>query len=67
MTKNKKNGKDFTTKETIHYKRGMAQNKQNEKLSHCPKCGAETPCQPIKKKEFEKVLKAMWKVSPPKN
>jgi hypothetical protein len=58
----------LTTHEKNHYKRGyMAHIKQNKKLGRCSKCGADKPCQPIKKKDFDKMLKAMLKVPPPKN
>ena len=39
---------------------------EQKKLGRCPECG-DGSCQPITKKEFDKMLKAMSKVPPPKS
>ena len=46
-----------------------------KKLIHCPKCGKGSfinlneseEKKPVKKKDFDKMIKAMLKVPPPKN
>ncbi|CAG8722652.1 2575_t:CDS:1, partial [Scutellospora calospora] len=42
-------------------------NMEQEKSGRCPKCGADGSCRPVGKKEFNKLLKAMLKVPPPKS
>ena len=42
-------------------------NMEQEKSGRCSKCGADGSCRPVGKKEFNKLLKAMLKVPPPKS
>jgi hypothetical protein len=45
------------------YKKGyMTQNQHEKRLGHCPKCKTET--QPVRKKEFNKLLDACLKTPP---
>jgi len=47
-------------------KRVNAELAEQKKLGNCPKCG-DGACQPITKKEFDRMLKSMLKVPPPKS